>query len=88
MRIFSKKHLRFHHPKDSEETVSIQSQSFGDVPDWVADSSMFKLASKDETVTVIESKKDELEAETGTKKDKKNKDKNTEPPADPPGEEN
>jgi hypothetical protein len=65
MRIFSKKSLRFHHPKDREQAAFVQSQSFADVPDWVADSTMFQLASQDETVTVIESKKDEIAAETG-----------------------
>jgi hypothetical protein len=67
MRIFSKKAFRFHHPAGAEEVpaVAIQSQSFADVPDWVADSAMFKLAQKDDAVTVIESKKDELTAEQG-----------------------
>lgn len=64
MRIFSKKSLRFHHPKDNQTTATVQNQSFADVPDWVEESSMFKLASQDETVTVIESKKDEIAAET------------------------
>lgn len=66
MRIFSKRALRFHHPKDNQESAFVQSQSFADVPDWVEDSAMFKLASQDETVTVIESKKDEIAAEKGT----------------------
>jgi hypothetical protein len=47
--------------------------SFADVPDWVADSTMFQWASKDGDVEVIGSKKDEKAAETGSrsKKDEK-----------------
>lgn len=62
MRIFSKKAFQFDHPTGAESSVVVQSQSFADVPDWVAKSSMFALASSAEEVTVIESKGDEKKA--------------------------
>lgn len=67
MRIFSKKALQFDDPAGQEPAVVVRSQDFATVPEWVVNSNMFKLASADGDVTVIESKKDELEAETGSK---------------------
>lgn len=67
MRIYAKKSFQFDHPAGQEPAVVVQSQSFAIVPEWVADSVMFGLASHDEDVMVIESKHDELAAETGTR---------------------
>lgn len=65
MRIFVKKSFQFNHPTEAVDAVKVQLESFADVPDWVEDSAMFKLASQDGDVLVIESKQDELAAETG-----------------------
>ncbi|QDX92063.1 hypothetical protein EEL30_06580 [Brevibacillus laterosporus] len=67
MRIFSKKSFQFDHPAGQEPAVVVQSQSFADVPDWVSRSLMFKLASQNEDVTLVENKQDEKVAETGSK---------------------
>lgn len=69
MRIFSKKSFQFDHPAGEEAPVIVQALSFADVPEWVADSTMFKLAKGEESVDVIESKADEVKAEK--KADKK-----------------
>lgn len=63
MRIFSKKALQFDHPTNAEKPVVVQKDSFADVPDWVQHSTMFQLASSDESVLVIYSKQDEVVAE-------------------------
>lgn len=63
MRIFSKVALRFDHPAGQEPAVVVRPQDFADVPDWVADSAMYKLASGDETVTEIETRNDERKAD-------------------------
>ncbi|MBY0054127.1 hypothetical protein H7K32_21170 [Brevibacillus agri] len=65
MRIFAKRAFQFDHPAGHEPAVVVQSQSFADVPDWVAASTMFKLASISDDVTVIEMKQDEKAAESG-----------------------
>lgn len=69
MRIFTKRAFRFNHPDPAsdEQPVYVQDQAFADVPDWVSDSATFKLANQDpnELISVIESKKDEITAETG-----------------------
>lgn len=65
MRIFSKKRFRFDHPGGigAGEPVYTQALSFHDVPEWVKESSMFKLASAAGDVTVTEGKSDENAAE-------------------------
>ncbi|MGD8188565.1 hypothetical protein ACQCN2_01060 [Brevibacillus ginsengisoli] len=67
MRIFSKKSFQFDHPTGQEPAVVVLAGSFVDVPDWVSDSTMFKLASQDGDVDVIGNKKDEIAAETGSR---------------------
>ena len=71
MRIFAKKAFQFDHPAGEVEPVKVQMQSFADVPDWVAESTMYKLASSAGEITVIESKQDEIAAESGAGKPKK-----------------
>lgn len=75
MRIFTKRAFRFDHPSGSPEvqSVYVPDQAFTDVPDWVEDSATFKLAiqDKNELISVIESKKDEIAAETGKSTRKK-----------------
>lgn len=73
MRIFSNISLQFDHPQQAAEPVVVQHQSFVDVPDWVAESTMFKLALADGSITVIESKQDEVQAQYGGGKDKSEK---------------
>lgn len=65
MRIFTKKSFRFDHPqgRDAAEPVFTRALSFSDVPDWVAHSRMFELASSDGDVSVTESKSAEKFAE-------------------------
>lgn len=63
MRLFSKAALRFDHPSGDAESVRVRPLAFADVPDWVRDSSMFKLASGDETVSEVETKSDEKKAD-------------------------
>lgn len=79
MRIFTKRAFKFNHPSGDPEVrpVYVPDQTFSDVPDWVADSATFKLAIKDpnEVISVIESKKDEIDSETGKSRKKKDDDK-------------
>ncbi|USG65169.1 hypothetical protein NDK47_24100 [Brevibacillus ruminantium] len=63
MRIFSKKAFKFDHPAGQEPAVIVKSHSFADVPDWVTESAMFKLASSVGEVSVFETKQDEKAAE-------------------------
>ncbi|WP_143088426.1 hypothetical protein [Paenibacillus algorifonticola] len=70
MRIFSKAALQFDHPKDFSVKASVRPGEFKDVPDWVEDSVMFKLASKDGTVMLVDSKAQEIAAETPETKQK------------------
>lgn len=66
MRIYTTKSLKFDHPagKGTAEPVVTRARSFATVPDWVEDSNMFKLASREQdTLTVVRNKTDELEAE-------------------------
>lgn len=63
MRIFSKASLEFRHPKDSSLKARVRANDFANVPDWVPQSRMFKLAANDETVTIIDSKAKEISAE-------------------------
>ncbi|MGO4496415.1 hypothetical protein AB4114_11015 [Paenibacillus sp. 2RAB27] len=69
MKIYSKATLQFDHPTQAEAPVIVRHESFGAVPDWVKESKMFKLALSDETITVIESKEDEIKAEHGNTED-------------------
>jgi len=67
MRIFAKKAFQFDHPAGQEASVTIQSQGFADVPDWVEKSAMFKLASGAGEVEAIGSRADELAAGKGNR---------------------
>lgn len=67
MRIFSKKAFKFDHPAGQEPAVIVRSNDFATVPDWVAKSAMFQLASSVGEVSVIETKQDEKVAETDVK---------------------
>jgi hypothetical protein len=63
MRIFSRKAFQFDHPAGADTPVVVQMNSFSDVPDWVTDSALYKLAAEGEDVLVINSPQDEIEAE-------------------------
>lgn len=67
MLIFSNKALQFDHPAGQETAVVVRAKDFVEVPDWVKQSTMFKLASQSGDVTVTETKQAEKAAETGTK---------------------
>lgn len=68
MRIFSKKAFKFDHPAGHEPAVIVRSNDFATVPDWVAKSAMFQLASSVGEVSVIETKQDEKVAESDAAK--------------------
>lgn len=64
MRILTKAKLRFDDPNGQEPSVIVNPRDlFADVPDWVRNSTMFKLASSDGTAEVIESHTQEKNAE-------------------------
>lgn len=63
MRIFAKKSFQFDHPAGAAPAVVVPYKSFADVPDWVAESTMFKLALQDEDILVTNNKKEEKIAE-------------------------
>jgi hypothetical protein len=73
MKIFSNKTFQFDHPTGDIEPVVVQNNAFDTVPDWVEDSAMFKLASADGDITIINNKGDELTAEKGDKLEKERK---------------
>lgn len=66
MRIFSKKTFQFNHPVDHQIHVTVQALAFEDVPDWVPDSMMYKLAEQDDDIMVINTPQDEIAAEIGS----------------------
>lgn len=58
MRVFSKLTLRFDDPNHEQESVTVKALEVGaTLPDWVSNSSMFKLAVSDGTLEVIETNK-------------------------------
>ncbi len=63
MRIFARQALRFDHPQKAEAPVFVRALDFSDVPDWVAESMMFKWAEEEGTVMRVDSKADEMKAE-------------------------
>lgn len=64
MRVFSKTTLRFDDPDGQEPSVVVRAHDVGaTVPDWVPKSNMFKLASADGTLEVLESRQDAAKAE-------------------------
>lgn len=74
MRIYSNKSLLF---INGDERVKVKNFEITDVPDWVEDTPLFELAKSDGTLTVIESREQQVAAENGDlNKTGKNKDKN------------
>lgn len=65
MQIFSNKSYQFDDPAGEQPVVIVKHGEFAAVPDWVADSTMFKLASADGDIRVIVGKADEKAAELG-----------------------
>lgn len=63
MRVFAKKSFQFDHPTDENQKVTVQALDFANVPDWVVDSTMFKLASAEGSVDVVDGKTQEAVAE-------------------------
>ncbi|MDU4597185.1 MAG: hypothetical protein E6Y49_04390 [Clostridium sporogenes] len=73
MRIYSNKSLLF---INGDERVKVKNFEMTDVPDWVEDTPLFLLAKADGTLTVIESREQQVVAENGDLKNKgKNKNK-------------
>lgn len=62
MRIYSNKSLLF---INGDERVKVKNFEMTDVPDWVKDTPLFKLAKADGTLTIIESKEQTIAAENG-----------------------
>lgn len=60
MRVLATKSLLF---TQGEESVTIKNHEIKDVPDWVAETMLFKLAQKDGTIQVIENREQQKEAE-------------------------
>ncbi|MBD5572390.1 hypothetical protein [Clostridium botulinum] len=73
MRIYSNKSLLF---INGDERKKVKNFEMTDVPDWVEDTPLFKLAKADGTLTVIESREQQVAAENGDLNNKgKNKNK-------------
>lgn len=73
MRIYTNKSLLF---INGDERVKVKNFEMTDVPDWVGDTPLFLLAKADGTLTVIESREQQVVAENGDLKNKgKNKNK-------------
>lgn len=83
MRVFSVKSFLF---VRGEEKVKVRNQEMKDVPDWVAETQLFKLAQIDGNIQILSSKSEEKQVEKdGTtvkkaqeKKEKKEKDEKKE----------
>lgn len=75
MRIFSKKAYRFDHPsgRDAGGPVFTQALSFHDVPDWVKESNMFKLALSAGEVSVTDDKSEEAKVEKAAHEEKQSR---------------
>lgn len=64
MRVFSKATLRFDDPDRQQHSVVVRALDVGaTLPDWVTKSAMFKLASSDGTLEVIETRAQAADAE-------------------------
>lgn len=61
MKIFTKKAFRF--DMSGQKSITTKAMEFKTVPDWVKDTLIFKLASKDGTIQEIVSKKQSLALE-------------------------
>lgn len=73
MRIYTTKTLLF---TNGDERIKVKNFEMTDVLDWIKDTSLFDLAKEDGTLTVIESKEQQVSAENGDlKKSGKNKNK-------------
>lgn len=77
MRIFTKKSFRFDHPAGSNAggPVITQALSFHDVPEWVKESGMFKLAYSAGEIDLPEGAKQEDKVEVAAHEEKKTKQK-------------
>lgn len=75
MRIFSKKAYRFDHPANQEEPVRVQALSFANVPEWVKESGMFKLAYSAGEIELPQGKTEESKIEKAANEPKRSKKK-------------
>ncbi|NHN33537.1 hypothetical protein [Paenibacillus agricola] len=69
MQIFSNRSFQFDDPAGEQPPVIVKNGEFAAVPDWVADSTMFKLARADEDIRVIVDRQDVKAAELGKDSD-------------------
>lgn len=94
MKLHSRKSFLFVHPTDPEVRVSIQNEEMKIVPEWVADTLLFKLASNPDKsgnvdIFIIETREQATKADNGdlsleadNKKNKKANADNQETPTD------
>ena len=74
MRLFSNKSYTF---QKGELEVSIKNQEIKDMPDWIEETLLFKLAKKEGSISIIETPEQLKAAENGKKNGGKAKEKNT-----------
>ncbi len=72
MRIFSTKAYKFPHPDQSGSSVTVRARDFAEVPDWVQDTLLFRLATSDGTLTVSETRAQVAQVEKTEAADKAN----------------
>ena len=60
MRVFSKKSFKF---DNGDKSFYLKLMSFSDAPNWIRDTALFKLAIKDGSIEVIESKEQSKQLE-------------------------
>lgn len=64
MKIFSKKSFRF--DKDGQKSVTVEAGIFSpELPDWIKDTLLYKLAVKEGSISEIAKKSDQTEIEKG-----------------------
>ncbi|NFI47861.1 hypothetical protein FDA77_18745 [Clostridium botulinum] len=75
MRVFASKSYLF---KQEEEVALINNQEIKDMPDWIENTLLFKLAESDGSIQIIENNIQQKSVENGKTKNSKSKTKPTE----------
>ncbi|NFK78995.1 hypothetical protein FDA95_10330 [Clostridium botulinum] len=75
MRVFASKSYLF---KQGEEGAPINNKEIKDMPDWIENTLLFKLAESDGSIQIIENNIQQKSIENGKTKNSKNKTKPTE----------
>lgn len=68
IQVFCKQSVKFNHPKDYNVKHETKANEFTYIPDWVLDSTMFKLLQQKNMIKVIGSKQDVVDIETSNGK--------------------